>query len=87
MGMGGMGGMGGYVGGGRGFYAQVADPIPRADDVAELIRELLPDPSWKEEGVLLKPFHDVLIIRQRGPMRHCCQARNSAACRRLSQWI
>lgn len=49
-------------------FAQVTDPIPSADDVAALIRELLPDPSWKEEGVLLKPFHDVIIVRQRGPM-------------------
>jgi hypothetical protein len=48
--------------------AKVAEPIPTADDVAKLVRELLPDDSWKEEGVLLRPFHDVLIIRQRRPM-------------------
>jgi hypothetical protein len=42
------GGMGGYVG----SYplAQITDPIPSADDVAALIHEALPDPSWKEEG-------------------------------------
>lgn len=60
------GGMGGYVG--PYGFAQITDPIPSADDVAVLIRELLPDPSWKEEGVLLRPFHDVLIVRQRRPM-------------------
>jgi hypothetical protein len=47
---------------------KVAEPIPTADDVAKLVRELLPDDSWEEEGVLLRPFHDVLIIRQRRPM-------------------
>jgi hypothetical protein len=72
MGMGGMGGLG--LGGsclglpGMAMPAQVTDPIPKAEEVAELIRELLDDPSWKEEGVLLKPFHDTLIIRQRPPM-------------------
>jgi len=44
------------------------DKIPTADEVAKLILELLPDASWKEEGVLLRPFHDRLIVRQRGPM-------------------
>jgi hypothetical protein len=63
-----MGGMGPLPMGGSRMPAQVTEPIPTADDVAALIRELLPDPSWKEEGVVLKPFHDVLIIRQRGPM-------------------
>lgn len=47
---------------------EVAEPVPSADNVAELIRELLPEGSWKEEGVLLKPFHDVLIIRHKPAM-------------------
>jgi hypothetical protein len=46
----------------------VAGPIPSSESVAELIRELLPDPSWQEEGVLLRPFNDVLIVRQRPVM-------------------
>lgn len=44
------------------------DNLPSAEEVAKLIRELLPDESWQEEGVLLRPFHDRLIIRQRAAM-------------------
>jgi len=52
----------------QGGAANVGDPIPTAEEVAKLIRELLPDDSWKEKGVSLRPFHDMLIVRQRGPM-------------------
>lgn len=45
-----------------------AEDLPSAEEVAKLIRELLPDDSWQEEGVLLRPFHDRLIIRQRAAM-------------------
>jgi hypothetical protein len=59
------GGIGGMIGVSR---PQIAEPIPSSDDVAKLVRELLPDDSWKEEGVLLRPFNDVLIVRQRPAM-------------------
>jgi hypothetical protein len=70
---GGMGGMGGMAGMGMEGPAlwqpsQVADPVPSSEEVALLIRELLPDESWQEKGVLLRPFHDVLIVRQRPAM-------------------
>jgi hypothetical protein len=45
-----------------------AEPIPSAEEVAKLIQELLPNASWKEKDVLLRPFHDRLIVRQRPPM-------------------
>lgn len=46
------------------------EEIPSADDVAKLIEELLPEISWKEEGVVLRPFHDRLIIRHRPALLH-----------------
>lgn len=43
----------------------IAGPIPSADEVAELIKEMLDDIDWSEKGTKLKPFHDVLIVRHR----------------------
>lgn len=55
-------------GGGLIGLPELHGPIPDAAEVAELIEELLPDASWKEEGVILRPFNDLLIVRQRPKM-------------------
>jgi hypothetical protein len=49
---------------------QSREDIPSAADVAKLIAELLPEVSFKEEGTLLRPFHDRLIVRHRPTMLH-----------------
>ena len=49
---------------------QSREDIPSANDVAKLIAELLPEVSFKEEGTLLRPFHDRLIVRHRPATLH-----------------
>lgn len=50
--------------------AEQQESIPSADDVAKLIADMLPDVSFQEQGTLLRPFHDRLIVRHRPAMLH-----------------